>query len=76
MTGHYIVSEVKKAVINKLKVFKNAFGESCDVFSKRSFEVVPKIKEDKQFQKNHFQFVDNPFVTLSQLIQLVYFIHI
>ena len=78
ITGHHVVFEVKKAVINKLKTFKNAFGENCDVFSKSSFEVVPKIKEDKQFQSSHLQFadnsLDNPFVTLSQLIQLVYFI--
>ena len=70
------MSEVKKAIINKLKTFKNAFGESCDIFSISTFEVLPKIKEDRQFQRKHLQFTDNSldnlFVTLSQLIQLVH----
>ena len=69
------MSEVKKAVINKLKTLKNAFGESCDVFSKSSFETVPRMKEDRKFQSNHLKnehnSLGNLYVDLSQLIQLV-----
>ena len=70
------MSEVKKAIINKLKTLKNAFGESCDVFSKSSFEVVPRIKEDKKFQSNHLKIDNNSlndlYLDLSQLIKFVY----
>ena len=73
------MSKVKKASINKLKTFKTAFGENCDVFSNNSYEVVPKIKEDRMLQKNYTQLADvgqknkEVAVTLEQLIALVYF---
>ena len=70
------MSEVKKAVINKLKTLKNAFGESCDVFSKTSFEVIPRMKEDRKFKGNHFEVehnsLENLYIDLSQLIKFVY----
>ena len=70
---------MKEASINKLKTFKTAFGENCDVFSNSSYEVVPRNKEDKLFEKNYTQFADvgqktkEIAITLEQLIALVYF---
>ena len=70
---------MKKASINILKTFKNAFGENCDVFSNNSFEVVPKLKEDKIFKKSEPQITsvsqqnEQIIETLEQLIELVYF---
>ena len=71
------MSKVKKASINKLKTFKTAFGENCDVFSNNSFEIIPRIKEDKIFEKNEPQIPTvnqqngAKFVTLEQLLRLV-----
>jgi len=71
-----VLSKVKQASIKKLKTFKNAFGESCDIFSKKSFEAVPRIKEDQNFQRANLETRrsqtnlndENNFETLEHLI--------
>ena len=68
---------MKEASINKLKTFKTAFGENCDVFSNSSYEVVPRIKEDKLFEKNEPQIPNvnqqngENFVNLEQITRLI-----
>ena len=73
------MSKVKYASINKLKTFKTAFGEICDVFSSNYFEIVPKIKEEKQIQNNEVHIKPSPmvqqseesYVTLDEFIRLI-----
>ena len=71
------MSKVKKASIKKLKSFKTAFGENCDVFSNNSFEIVPRIKEDNILKRNKsnmtdvFQQNEGFFLALKQFIKLV-----
>ena len=69
------MSKVKLASIDKLKTFKTAFGENCDVFSNNNFEVVPRLKEEKIFEKVEPQMTGvnqqngENFVSLEQLIR-------